>query len=130
MEQKKRLNWGWALLYLVPFVFLGVLVDCLKGTMTVYWIALGIMAILFVVALVTKKSLFAFVGNVVSAAISYGLSLVFLKAEDWSHYTKPFTPQSLIIIEAALILIVQIVLWVIVKRIKKKRNKKNEEATA
>ena len=130
MEQKKRLNWLWALFYFIPFVFLGTLVDCLKGTMTGYWIALGGMMILFVISMFTKKSLIALIGNVVSAAISYGLSLVFLKAEEWSHYTKPFTPQSLIIGIAILLLIVQIALWVMVKKVKKNKEKKHEEKAA
>ena len=114
--------------YCVPYVFLGVLFDCLKGSMTVYLIALAMMMILFIMSLVAKKSWAFLLGNVVSGAISYGLSFLFLKAEKWSWYTKPFTPQTLIIIEAVLILVVQVVIWIIVKRIRKKKNKKEEAA--
>lgn len=123
MEKKKIVNWIWVIGYCIPFTFIGLLIDCLKGKLTGYWFMLAGILVLFIVAMLLKKTWVAFVGNVVSAAISYGLSLIFLKPEDWTYYIVIMTPQGMILTMAALLLAVQVILWSSFKKRGIKKNK-------
>ena len=129
MNRKKITNTILAIGYCLPLAFAAVFMDWAKGQITYYWFFVGFMLALFFIALVEKKLWITIIGNVLSAAVSYGLSLLFMKPERWAEYSKLFTPQSWIITVSVLLAVLQLVFWILIRGLaKRKKNKeKNKE---
>ena len=124
MNRKKITNTILAIGYCLPLAFAAVFMDWARGQITYYWFFVGFMLALFFIAFVEKKLWLSIIGNVVSAAVSYGLSLLFMKPEKWAEYSKLFTPQSWIITVSVLVAVLQIVFWILIRWIAKKRKNK------
>ena len=124
MNRKKITNTILAIGYCLPLAFAAAFMDWARGQITYYWFYVGFMLALFFIAFVEKKLWLSIIGNVVSAAVSYGLSLLFMKPEKWAEYSKLFTPQSWIITVSVLVAVLQIVFWILIRWIAKKRKNK------
>ena len=124
MKKQKITNWILAIGYCIPVAFIAVLMDWANENIVFYWFMFSLMLALFFIAFVAKKTWLAMVGNVVSTAISYGLSLVFMKSETWMSYSKIYTPQGWIITISVVVLLIQILTWLLIKWIAKRKKVK------
>ena len=124
MNRKKITNTILAIGYCMPVAFAAVFMDWAKGQITYYWFYVGFMLALFFIAFVEKKLWLSIIGNLVSGAASYGLSLLFMKPEKWAEYSKLFTPQSWIITVSVLVAVLQIVFWMLIRWVAKRRKNK------
>ena len=123
MNRKKITNTILAIGYCLPLAFAAVFMDWAKGQITFYWFYVGLMLSLFFIAFVEKKLWLALIGNVVSAASSYGCSLLFMKPENWAEYAKLHTPQSWIITVSVIMAALQILFWVLIRWVAKRKKK-------
>lgn len=126
MNRKKITNTILAVGYCLPIAFAAVFMDWAKGQITFYWFYVAFMLSLFFIAFVEKKLWLAVLGNVVSAAVSYGVSLLFMKPEKWAEYSKLHTPQSWIITVSVIMLLLQILFWALIRWVAKRRKKQDD----
>ena len=96
------------LFYCIPFVFLAMNEDALRGTLWFYLIMiLGFSVLSFLCAKIKSPHIVA-VGNILSFASSCVFAWLF-KTEKWEYYFKPFLPNELIIFETVIVFIIQII---------------------
>ena len=97
------------LLYCIPYVFLAMNEDALRGTLWFYLVMILSFSVLSYFCAKIKSPHIVAVGNILSF-VSSCLFAWFFKTEKWEWYFKPFLPNQLIIFESLIILIIHIVI--------------------
>lgn len=105
------------LLYFVPYGFMAILADVKNGAITGYVVAALIFGLLALLSGLTHHKLVALGGLLLSTLTS--LSLTMPRTREWSSYTKPFTPNGVLLLIMAIMLCLHVVIWKLIDRKKK-----------
>lgn len=96
------------LFYCVPFVFLAMNEDVMRGTLWFYLVMIVGFGALCYGSAKTKNSWIVVIGNILSFISSCSFAWIF-RTEKWGYYFKPFLPNQLIIIETVVAIIIQLI---------------------
>jgi len=100
--------------YCVPYIFLGMYVDFMIGSIGSYVLAIGAMTALSIYCKKSKYIWVAVVGNILTFISSY-LFTAWLATEEWSYYFKAFPATLSTIYFSLAILLIQITVLVVTK---------------
>ena len=93
MKDKQKI----LLCFLIPYTFIAILIDALFGNILGYLFMILCFVILSVELKKINQSNLVYIGILFSGMLSFYLTGIFLKAEDWTYYFTPFTPQLMIV---------------------------------
>lgn len=94
----------------VPYAFLSIYEDAMSGSMYMYIVMLICVAALSIISAIKRVPAITYAGIMFSGVISTFFTGIFLKAEEWAYYFKPFTPQTWVIILTLILLFVHFLL--------------------
>ena len=103
-------------IYAVPYIYVAMLADQLKGTVLAYGAMILIMGVLTWILAQMRNFFILIAGNV----LSYGttcLCIYLFQTKEWAAYFKPFTPFVLATVVAVIMLALQIVFWRFARRV-------------
>ena len=107
MAVKGKIKYFW-LGYCIPYIFLAMNEDAVKGTLWFYLITIAAFSFLTDAAVKSGKIMIIICGNIVSFLLSLAFASVY-QTEKWLWYFKPFGPYSLMIALSSVLLIIQLI---------------------
>ena len=109
MAVKEKCRHFW-LGYCVPYIFLAMNEDAVRGTLWFYLITIAAFSLLTAAAVKCRGITALICGNAVSCLLSLAFAALF-QTEKWLWYFKPFGPYSLIIALSAVMLLLQLIYY-------------------
>ena len=94
-------------IYCTPFVFLAMNEDATVGTLWFYLVMIIGFGILSYASVLAKSLWIVVVGNILSFVSTCIFAWNF-HPQKWEYYFKPFTPNTLIILESVIAFLIQI----------------------
>lgn len=101
--------------YCVPFVFLGMNEDATTGTLWFYLVMILGFGALCYYSVKTKNTFIIVLGNILSFISSCSFAWIF-QTEKWEYYFKPFLPNQLIVFEAVIVFVIQIIIAICLRK--------------
>lgn len=109
-------------LFCVPVAYLALKIDFEQASMIGYIPLIGTSIVLSVIGTKYNCIPAVVVGNIVSLIISYYFVSHYNGGDRWEGYFKPFNASIMLYIISVLNLIPQLITFLIIKRVTKKRN--------
>ena len=109
MVKKGIVRYFW-LGYFVPYVFLAMNEDAVRGTLWFYLITIAAFSLMTAAAVKCGSKYMIILGNTASCLISLVLTAIF-QTEKWLWYFKPFGPYSLLLTLSAVLLALQLLYY-------------------
>lgn len=97
-----------AIFYAVPFAYLAMAVDYIKGSILSYVLMMVCLSFLTCLFFKRRKLWIAVLGNVISFLSSYICVLNFPVSENWGFFFKPFLPDTMVIFLTVVSLFIQL----------------------
>ena len=112
-------------LYLLPYAYMAMVIDILKGSILSYVLMMLIMGALMLLSVRTGNVKTAVLGNILSFGISYLSAANFPQGgEAWAWFFKPFTPSQMVTFLYIVSFVIQLIIYLAKK--KKALNYKSE----
>ena len=102
-------------IYAVPYIYLAMLADQLKGSIVAYGVMVLIMGILTWILAEMRNLFILIAGNILSYGSSV-LCITMFQTKAWGMHFKPLTPFVLATVIAVVMLVLQIALWNFIRK--------------